>query len=418
MFYETKPIGSERFNNGYLIRKVASGKGRLNWKFVHHILWEEAGREIPPGHVLYFKDGDKTNLTLENIGITTKQEYGVQATAIRTKIYRDLKIKTRKITKDAWTPEMDAEMVRLYFDTPNKIIAAKLNRTVPAIKVRAKILGLRKESIAWTYEDDKKLAKIYPKMRVEKVAEILGRTIDAVYARACQNGLEKIRQPSWTLEQDSFLIKNYHKMRNDEIGNALEKDTHDLRKRALKLGLLKSYRWTYKEEFLLHQLYPEMTVNEISTFLNRPTWTIYSRIAKFNKAKKSQQENIKKRKKWTKKEDTILRQLYPIASNKDIAKHLHRSLSSVKSRINVIGLRRDETPRKNALLDEFVYRHMLRVLGNLDPHASEKYGTKTYLLNTVKKGDYRPRPRREPSALALAFARARARINEERRKQQ
>ena len=43
-----------------LERKLTdTGVTRRDFVCIHHIIWREAGREIPPGHALVFKDGNK-----------------------------------------------------------------------------------------------------------------------------------------------------------------------------------------------------------------------------------------------------------------------------------------------------------------------------------------------------------------------
>ena len=71
-----RPIGTERLTKeGYLERKVMDTCVTKNdYKPVHHIVWEEAGREIPPGHVLAFKDGNKRNFALENLELLTRKQ--------------------------------------------------------------------------------------------------------------------------------------------------------------------------------------------------------------------------------------------------------------------------------------------------------------------------------------------------------
>jgi hypothetical protein len=68
-----KPIGSERVSEeGYLQRKMTdTGYPPRDWVPVHHILWREAGREIPPGYRLAFKDGNKRNFDLENLELVS-----------------------------------------------------------------------------------------------------------------------------------------------------------------------------------------------------------------------------------------------------------------------------------------------------------------------------------------------------------
>jgi hypothetical protein len=70
-----KPIGSERVPDGYLQRKVTdTGNTRRDWVPVHHLVWREAGRAIPPGHALVFRDGDRRNFDLDNLELISRHE--------------------------------------------------------------------------------------------------------------------------------------------------------------------------------------------------------------------------------------------------------------------------------------------------------------------------------------------------------
>jgi len=70
------PIGTERMSNeGYLQRKVSdTGVTRRDYVPVHHIIWREAGFDIPKGHRLTFKDGNKQNIVLANLELVTIAE--------------------------------------------------------------------------------------------------------------------------------------------------------------------------------------------------------------------------------------------------------------------------------------------------------------------------------------------------------
>jgi len=72
-----QPIGTEVVSSmGYLMRKVseADAVSWRNWQPVHHLNWLAAGREIPPGYVLVFKDGDRLNTRLENLELISRAE--------------------------------------------------------------------------------------------------------------------------------------------------------------------------------------------------------------------------------------------------------------------------------------------------------------------------------------------------------
>lgn len=70
------PLGHERLSKeGYLQRKMAdTGCTRKDYVPVHHLIWKAAGREIPAGHALTFRDGNKRNFALENLELVTRSE--------------------------------------------------------------------------------------------------------------------------------------------------------------------------------------------------------------------------------------------------------------------------------------------------------------------------------------------------------
>jgi len=83
------PVGTIMPNtDGYLRMKVAdlplaiAGNGALsaNWMFVHRMVWEQAHGPIPPGHRIWWKDGDHTNCALENLELLTGAEHMARTT--------------------------------------------------------------------------------------------------------------------------------------------------------------------------------------------------------------------------------------------------------------------------------------------------------------------------------------------------
>lgn len=70
------PIGSERIrSDGYLERKMTdTGYPPRDWVTIHTLLWQEHHGEIPAGHVVVFKDRDKTNIQLDNLELISRAE--------------------------------------------------------------------------------------------------------------------------------------------------------------------------------------------------------------------------------------------------------------------------------------------------------------------------------------------------------
>lgn len=71
-----KPVGSTRVCDGYIYRKVADTRGvpwTRNWKQEHVLVWEAAHGPVPTGHALAFKNGDRTDIRLDNLELLTRR---------------------------------------------------------------------------------------------------------------------------------------------------------------------------------------------------------------------------------------------------------------------------------------------------------------------------------------------------------
>ena len=67
-----KPVGTEVIQGfGYTWVKVAEPN---IWVQKHRIVWEEENGRVPEGYVLTFLDGNKRNITLENLALITQAE--------------------------------------------------------------------------------------------------------------------------------------------------------------------------------------------------------------------------------------------------------------------------------------------------------------------------------------------------------
>lgn len=68
----SKPVGSERMGrDGYIMVKVREWPekpcSKDNWRFKHHLAYEEAHGPIPKGHVVLFADHDRRNFDPDNL---------------------------------------------------------------------------------------------------------------------------------------------------------------------------------------------------------------------------------------------------------------------------------------------------------------------------------------------------------------
>lgn len=73
----TLPVGTVMAkSDGYLWKKVRMDliPARKNWRQLHRLVWEEHNGPIPAGHLVIFKDGDRSNCDISNLACITKQE--------------------------------------------------------------------------------------------------------------------------------------------------------------------------------------------------------------------------------------------------------------------------------------------------------------------------------------------------------
>lgn len=71
-----KPVGTERVTeDGYTQRKVTdTGYPPRDWKMAHVLAWEAEHGPVPAGHVVVFRDKDKTNIVLSNLELVSRAE--------------------------------------------------------------------------------------------------------------------------------------------------------------------------------------------------------------------------------------------------------------------------------------------------------------------------------------------------------
>ncbi|WP_162874505.1 HNH endonuclease signature motif containing protein, partial [Pseudomonas viridiflava] len=79
------PVGTERVTrDGIRQRKTRDdGPAHRRWKSVHMIMWEEVNGEVPPGHVVIFKDKNTQNIVIENLELVTRGELMLRNTIHR-----------------------------------------------------------------------------------------------------------------------------------------------------------------------------------------------------------------------------------------------------------------------------------------------------------------------------------------------
>lgn len=65
--FNNVPIGTIRKHGGYWHIKTRDGKKNNNWTQYHRYIWEKEHGPVPEGHKLIFRDGNKDNVSLDNL---------------------------------------------------------------------------------------------------------------------------------------------------------------------------------------------------------------------------------------------------------------------------------------------------------------------------------------------------------------
>jgi len=108
-----------------------------------------------------------------------------------------------------WTAEEFALLKELYPECPIGEIAKRLDRTVPAVKVRAYSLGLKRKSYLdklWSPHELELLMKLYPHCKCTRdVAKEIGRPLTAVRQKAYDLGIKMEKKQVFS-KSDRYLI--------------------------------------------------------------------------------------------------------------------------------------------------------------------------------------------------------------------
>ena len=70
------PIGTKKVDSyGFTLIKIGgSGRWEKDWVLLHKYLWEIECGAIPKNCVIMFRDGNKSNITIKNLKLVTRQD--------------------------------------------------------------------------------------------------------------------------------------------------------------------------------------------------------------------------------------------------------------------------------------------------------------------------------------------------------
>jgi len=180
-----------------------------------------------------------------------------------------------------WTKAEIKWFIKMYPATANDVIITKLHRTTPAIQNMAYRLGLKKNysdnikryrmgNECWSKDEIQFLKQSYQTSTYEEIAKQLGRSEGAVRDRA--SILRLTKNSLWTKKEIDFVRKKFSTMECTEIAVRLGRTTGGVWKviRNLKLARKKVLDWTDEERDFLRKNFSKRTYHWLAEHLNRP----------------------------------------------------------------------------------------------------------------------------------------------------
>lgn len=262
----------------------------------------------------------------------------------------DLISEIRRLIADQvlWTEEEDAILQAHYEKEGSDCFKLLPNRSAQACYRRAMLLGLKRPDV-WSDEELDILRKYYPTEGAAVAKRLVGKD-DTQIANACHRLGIKVN-PLWSEKDDKIMLK-YYPTEGTEIVKRLSKPftKRQVVTHAATLGIKKdSAKWTSEEDAVLRRYYPDK--EKCLKYIHNRTWTGIVRRASVLGLTKEPNKS------WSEEELAFLRENAATMSTEDMAKHLGRTVGSVRTkrqRLGVEGMQANLwTSEEDAIIREF-----------------------------------------------------------------
>jgi hypothetical protein len=251
-----------------------------------------------------------------------------------------------------WTLE-EIEYVKTHYRTDDvKNIAKTIGRTVNAVRLRAKMLGISAKCI-WTPVEDRYIKRYYPTGDIKKMALRLNRSVESVKKRA--SVLKVYKEKAWTDEDNEYLAETYPNLdiSSDDIAKRFGVTKKQLCRHCFEICVQRRepHRdWTTREIKFVKDNYLKMSTFRLAAEIERTPETIYRLVSLNGWFDKPKNLKRRKRKPPKKKMDEILWSSYEVAFLMDFYKTMHytqisrklgRSKKAIMCKMRKLGIYQD-----------------------------------------------------------------------------
>ncbi|MBC8053772.1 MAG: HNH endonuclease [Sphingobacteriaceae bacterium] len=168
--------------------------------------------------------------------------------------------------KSWWTPELDQQLISLYRDKSNELVASMMGLAVHQVTYRAKVLGVKKTDehlsgrlrVDLTEHQISFIKSNYNTLTNPEIAKALGLKIQFLRKKIYELGLKRMELEYWTDEQINFLKSNFQQIGDVEMAEIFQ------------IKWPKNKKWTLKHiEKKRNYLFLHRTESEIKAIHQR-----------------------------------------------------------------------------------------------------------------------------------------------------
>jgi hypothetical protein len=152
----------------------------------------------------------------------------------------------------------------------------------------------------------------------------------------------------WSAEEVRRLKKYLGATTSEVIARILGRRELEIREKVIELGRIQGGgKWTRDETLQLKRVYGTRSDEDLAVIFGRDVESIRSYAEELCLAKdkaflkKVNGKGATRMPRWSEAELELLRKLYPVTSNLDIAQRLNRSVKSIVSKAHHVGLKKD-----------------------------------------------------------------------------
>ena len=296
-----------------------------------------------------------------------------------------------------WTEELINELKKCLkegldvFEIAKKmdISTAKVRNQVNVIKNGETNQSNQRRNSVWSKQEVDKLIELAATHTSKEIARGLGKKTSQVSSKARKLGINIKKEECWSSEDIESLLNLYKENEVNVLIDILQKSESSIREKAQELGITLKYkppvRWTKEEENLLKVYVNKYTNKEIAKILNRTESSVASKLNYMGlRALKSSWF-------WTEEEEKTLQNLATKHNVDEIALLMNKSYEAIVNKMYELGIKKVLTSNKRwtkeeesyllELLTSFSNFEVAEILGRSEEAISRKAASLGYKIN-------------------------------------